>query len=226
MNYFDGVKSILSVDFDCIMYPCIKLYNEHITTMENPTVLWNNLERQYGINDHLSYDANLLRDIQSIMLKNISKGAKFIPIKNHDEIVKNDIVTDWISKNYGIILTNVDYHHDLGYDDNIKENIMEFDEYDCSNWVSYLGLKGVISSYYWMKPPTSDMISPDLKEDIFPDNEMVIQPVSKLLDIKTEYDVVFFALSEHWIPYKYLHLYDLITDSCKMMYDMVNSERR
>lgn len=207
-------KRILSVDFDYIMYPCIKLYNEYINTLENSTVMWNNLDKRYAINDHLSYDANALKSIQSIMLKNISKGAIFVPIKDHDEIVKNDIINNWISEGHKLMIMNIDYHHDLGYSDDTLESVMEFDEYDCSNWVSYLHLKGFLSDYYWIKAPTSDMPTIDVRDVLtFNINDIdVLEP---------NYDIVFFALSEPWIPYKYQHLYHLITNSCNEMYNLV-----
>lgn len=69
-------KKILSIDFDIIMYPCIKMYNDKVSGNANPTQLWQGLEHDFNIANILSYDWNLVKYIAQLIKKN--KSIHFI----------------------------------------------------------------------------------------------------------------------------------------------------
>ena len=66
------ILKILSVDFDYIMYPCIKLYNSHVSGAENQTVTWEHLEQLLEIDKYLCYDADALKRITQLILTNVN----------------------------------------------------------------------------------------------------------------------------------------------------------
>lgn len=197
---------VLSIDFDYIMAPCIKLYNDMSQGDENPSVIWNIIEHERGIEPFLQYDASSLMDIAKIIKSNIKNGARLVPIKEHQEIV------DWLKANdtHGPIdLTNIDFHHDVFYGGDLSL-VTEMDQYNCGNWVYYLHTHNMLSAYTWVKAPQSDM----LREDI----DFKISKILRKSDLKTipfNFNVVFFCLSPQWVPYKFHHLYDLILELCK-----------
>ena len=77
------VKKILSIDFDIIMYPCIKMYNDKVGGDANSTQLWQGLENDLDISNILSYDWITLKNIAQLIAK--SKNVHFI--KEHQEII-------------------------------------------------------------------------------------------------------------------------------------------
>lgn len=192
---------ILSVDFDYIMYPCIKLYNTYVSESENQTFIWERLEQILEIDKYLCYDANALKTITEIILKNIRKQAKFIPVKNHEEIV--DILKknkDYSSTKFDIV--NIDFHHDMYYREEDIAEILDFGKYNCSDWLGYLYFTDKLKRCQWLKAPNSD----------FYDGKAEIEILGKkdLDSIGNNFDIVFLCLSPQWVPYKYHHLYELL----------------
>ena len=190
---------VLSIDFDYIMSPCIKLYNNYVCGDENATVQWNDLESRLDISSFLSYDANSLIEIASLILRNVKNGAKFISIKEHQEIIPA------ISHCDDIELVNIDFHHDIMYGPVSKVNIADFDKYSCADWVGYLFMKKKLSSYTWIKAPQSDPYYQELMEI-----DYNVGSHRDIKDLPNDFDYVVFCLSPQWVPYRYQHLYDLI----------------
>lgn len=54
---------------------------------ENQTVTWERLEQLLEIDKYLCYDADALKMISGLILKNIMNKASFIPVTDHEEIV-------------------------------------------------------------------------------------------------------------------------------------------
>lgn len=210
------VKNILSIDFDIIMYPCIKLYNDQVPGDENPTVLWNNLEERFDIDHFLTYDARLYIEIVKCVKEAVANGAKLIQIEDHDKLV------DWIKgfddefyndeeNKYNI--TNIDFHHDLMYRKLDKSAITRFDKYNCSDWLGYLYLKKKAQSITWVKAPNSIPYCNDFGE--IKDLEILPKSEIGILNKTNKFDYVFLCLSPQWVPYKFKHLYDLIIELFK-----------
>lgn len=190
---------ILSIDFDYIMYPCIKLYNNLCDGKENPTVTWNMIEQERGVEKFLCYDANALMEIAKVIKRNIKNGAKLIPINDHDEIIQ------YLENEKNIELLNIDYHHDIIYHSEDINSLADFGKYDCGNWVGYLQLNNFLKEYTWLKAPSSSLCTIDL-----PNFQYKTLGLKDFNSITDDYDCVFFCLSPQWVPYKYHHLYQLI----------------
>lgn len=208
------VKHILSIDFDYIMFPCIKLYNDISSKEKCPADTWNAIEKVRGINDNfLSYDpASYIKIAELIQYTIETNNAQLISINDHQEIV--DILKkeeDYDSSVYDIV--NIDFHHDIMYQSGDKAAIKSFDKYKCSNWVGYLMLKDKIHRYTWIKSPNSDLYdhSLDGNNDIkfYTESSRYLDHIKAMVS-DHPFTQIFFCLSPQWVPYKYHHLYDLI----------------
>ena len=203
---------ILSIDFDTIMFPCIKLYNEYCAGNENDTQIWRQIEFERDISQYLRYDANVYQDIVNIIFKNLKNGAQLIPIKEHQMLVDYLIKHEMMDLTFDI--TNIDYHHDIAYQQDSFIQ-MDFDKYSCADWAGYLMLKNKDTSLRWIRCPGSSLYNPALKE--FP-NQITIERIDTIKDLKDDYDLIFFCLSPQWVPYIYHHLYDLVINLAKLVY--------
>ena len=203
---------ILSIDFDAIMFPCIRLYNEYCYGNENATTIWRQLEFDRDINQYLSYDANVYKNIGKIIFKNIKNGAKLIPIQEHQMLVDHLKKYDLLDLQFDI--TNVDYHHDIAYNRNSFVE-MEFDNYTCADWAGYLMTLNPETTLTWVRCPGSSPYNEDIKEFT---NTITIKRIDEIVDLDDDYDLIYFCLSPQWVPYVYHHLYDLLIDLAKEAY--------
>ena len=203
---------ILSIDFDAIMFPCIRLYNEYCYGNENATTIWRQLEFDRDINQYLSYDANVYKNIGKIIFKNIKNGAKLIPIQEHQMLVDHLKKYDLLDLQFDI--TNIDYHHDIAYNRNSFVE-MEFDNYTCADWAGYLMTLNPETTLTWVRCPGSSPYNEDIKEFI---NTITIKRIDEIVDLDDDYDLIYFCLSPQWVPYVYHHLYDLLIDLAKEAY--------
>ena len=193
---------ILSIDFDYIMSPCIKLYNNYCAGDENATVIWDKLEHDLEIEKFLCYDAQALKKIALLIQRNVKNGAELIPIEEHQEII------ELLPKEETIDLVNIDFHHDIWYSPEAVENINNFNEYNCADWVGYLYLHNRLTSYKWLKAPNSDVYKgEEISYEILGKNDFA--------NIGNDFSKIFFCFSPQWVPYKYRHLYELIIEMCK-----------
>ena len=203
---------ILSIDFDAIMFPCIRLYNEYCYGNENATTIWRQLEFDRDINQYLSYDANVYKNIGKIIFKNIKNGAKLIPIQEHQMLVDHLKKYDLLDLQFDI--TNIDYHHDIAYNRNSFVE-MEFDNYTCADWAGYLMTLNPETTLTWVRCPGSSPYNEDIKEFT---NTITVKRIDEIVDLDDDYDLIYFCLSPQWVPYVYHHLYDLLIDLAKEAY--------
>ena len=203
---------ILSIDFDAIMFPCIRLYNEYCYGNENATTIWRQLEFDRDINQYLSYDANVYKNIGKIIFKNIKNGAKLIPIQEHQMLVDHLKKYDLLDLQFDI--TNIDYHHDIAYNRNSFVE-MEFNNYTCADWAGYLMTLNPETTLTWVRCPGSSPYNEDIKEFT---NTITIKRIDEIVDLDDDYDLIYFCLSPQWVPYVYHHLYDLLIDLAKEAY--------
>lgn len=201
---------VLSIDFDAIMFPCIRLYNENCAGKESDTQIWNMLESRYDIQNFLSYDANLYKDIFKLVIKNIQDGATFVPIKEHDELItylkdNNQIMND-------MQVVNLDFHHDIMYHRESLSQILDFDKWSCADWLGYLLLKNENNTGIWIRCPGSDGYHSESTGKDF-DEKFIVKNLKDLPDILDEqFDIVFLCLSPQWVPHCYHHLYNTIVE--------------
>lgn len=203
---------ILSIDFDAIMFPCIKLYNDYCTGSENSTQIWNRIDFERDIQQYLKYDANVYQDIVKFIFNTVQNGAKFIPIQEHQMIV--DYLKNYDLLNETFNITNIDYHHDIMYHKD-SLTLIDFDNYSCADWAGYLLYKNLNTQLTWVRCPGSSYPDPQLCSF---ENEIIIKNISEIKNLDPDYDFVFFCLSPQWVPYQYHHLYDLVISLIQMIY--------
>ena len=203
---------ILSIDFDAIMFPCIRLYNEHCYGNENATTIWRQLEFECDIQQYLSYDANVYKSIGQVIFRNIKNGAKLIPIEEHQMLVDHLKKRDFLDLQFDI--TNIDYHHDIAYHRNSFVE-MEFGNYSCADWAGYLLTLDPENTLTWIRCPGSSPYDENIKEF---SNTITIKRIDEIANLDDDYDLIYFCLSPQWVPYIYHHLYDLIIDLAREAY--------
>lgn len=212
-NVLSGkIVNILSIDFDIIMYPCIKLYNDKIGGDQNSTSLWLALERDFEIEKYLSYDANVYKNLCKLIKRNIDNGAKLYGLENHEDIItelKKD--SNYETNLYNV--TNIDFHHDIYYREEDRVEAKYFDKSNCSDWFGYLiDNKKVASDLRWIKAPNSE---PCHIEDFM--SKLTVDNItndfrSNKVFTDIDYQYIYLVKSPQWVPHKFIHLYDLIID--------------
>jgi hypothetical protein len=205
---------ILSIDFDIVMYPCIKLYNDEVGGKENATVIWSQLDFERNISQHLHYDANTLSNILDVMMRSICAGAQFVPITSHEEIVTYLEQNLEIAKDNTLDVVNIDFHHDILYREEEIVHTKFFGMSSCANWVAYLSTNNYLKSIEWIKAPNSDFYAFFNTESDVVKNKLTVSSLYTLPTMDTDFDYVFFCLSPQWVPYQFHHLYDLC---CKVI---------
>ena len=200
-------KKILSIDFDIIMYPCIKLYNGDVDGDDNPTDLWRDLEDEYGLENYniLTYDTKVLKEITKLISHNKTKPIHFI--QEHQEIIDHLKTTPgWNEDQYDIY--NIDFHHDMWYRDTDFADILKQDEYNCSDWLGYLFLTKRASNITWLRAPNSEDLDIKPYGGNIKINTLRIREFYKLYDLN--FDEIYFCFSPQWVPQKYRIFYDMI----------------
>lgn len=200
-------KKILTIDFDIIMYPCLQIYNDLVSGDANPTESWEFLKRERGLEPFIRYDANTLLMIGKIIKAQIAKNAILIPCSEHQQVVdklklSESYDTDMFS------ITNIDFHHDIWYRPDDKSILINFDDYNCSNWLGYLLLKNKVENISWYKAYNSTPFFDNEYTETIPLNSFRLDELETL--IEEQFDEVYFVLSPQWVPYEFQHLYNLI----------------
>lgn len=195
---------ILSIDFNYIMYPCIKLYRKYCSDEDNAAINWDFVQNELEIENFLCYDGEVLKQLSSLIRRNQKNDVPLYLITNHKEIV------DSISKLTAdpIELTNIDWHHDISSDRNDVEDVSNFDKYDSYNWVGYLQSQGKLSKYVWIKARNSDICPPDILDRL--QFSYDIGNTRNISELPDDYDAIYLCFSPNLVPYKYKHLYELI----------------
>lgn len=191
------MKRVLILNFDCIMWSCIKLYEKYLSPNENPTVSWAMLEYELEIDKYLSYDAGVLKKIARILKANAS--AEVVPVDIPKEAVNELLIAETSLERLDImdIYSRSEHHGDLTDDDGFGQ---PYDDTDC---IGYLMQTGITDNVRWLRAPNS-AASP-------------LEPLSfTKCDIQQDelnmYDTIFFVRSPAIVPYKYQHLYDLLVE--------------
>lgn len=220
------IVKVLSVDFDFIMYPCINLYNDLCSEDENPTVGWDRIEAMINVEDKLTFDKKYYMFIYKLIMQNVAQGAAFFAINNHQDIV--DILHNRmmdVGCDVKFDLLNIDHHHDFMYNAD-KQDLLDFDKYNCGNWYAYLYYKGYLddssgeAEVKWLGTPTS-------KPYNGPDNDKVKRltiDVDGEEILKDKFDLIVVCFSPQWTPHKYKYLYDIIVETAGMIQGIIAKE--
>lgn len=206
---------VISIDFNYIMYPCIKLYQDLSNEKENAMLTWDLITNYRGVSrEFLQYDTRsytkITKLIQTIMY-DTNNRCKLIPIKDHSNICDQFINQEGIT----LDLVNIDFYHDIFYTKDDKNRIINFGTYDSKDWVGNLFLYNKIDSYVWIKAPNSNSFNFGLLEGTnikfnYEDGIKTLDYFDILTDCSDIWDYIFVNFPEHQVPFEYKHLYDLI----------------
>jgi len=192
------MKTILTIDFDIIMEPSIRIYN----SLVNGQIYLENLPEN-NLLQFAKADLNIYRKITSYLLK-ICKNTEIIFIENHDQVL--DFLED--DEKYDII--NIDHHHDLGYGEK-QINPKEDEDYNCANWVLMTYDKNVLNSYKWIRNNNSILPKEDNR---CPYTDQIIDTTT--LSELPQPDKIILCYSAQWVPQTYRPLFmtwvDLLSD--------------
>ena len=191
--------NILSVDFDWIMEPSIKAYND-ITDGLIP--LDETLASSPGITISPSYAK--FKDLV-IYTGNIAQtmvaSNHVVFGKNHNEIITS-IENIWhINRPYNIY--NIDHHHDCGYTVETLEELYN-QGLGCGNWVPYCKN---LNEYIWINNRNSDL---QIIDEVFQNFHKFTRTSDLHLIDYIPFDYMFVCLSPGWIPSKLFPLYDVL----------------
>lgn len=191
------MKKILTIDFDIMMAPSIDLYNDSDLDVDE-------FLNKFDFVGILEADLDLYRNLTQIILNN---KDKITFIYDH-----HDIVEYLKDEEEPIELHNIDYHHDLGYGDDmawhrpLKEN-----EYHEGNWVKYLYDLKKIKSYFWYKHYNSSDPAEEGKKFLNEKHFISgIDPTHFINDIQPDH--IYVSLSSPWVPMYYTTLYNVWED--------------
>lgn len=200
---------ILAVNFNVIMTPCIRLYDSLVDIKENPTILWDSFKNELEIDNHISYDASILELIANFLrdILNRDKIPLVCPTSTEDYI---RFINGWLpADDTKLDIVNLDYTSGLIPTNSPEfQEVSDFDKYNSRNWMTYLFSKDMVNSYEWYRCVNSKIIPP---EDVnFEYKQSPLKSVMSIISNTDKFDYVLFCFDEHWVPYKYKHLYDLI----------------
>ena len=102
---------------------------------------------------------------------------------------------------YEFDLYNIDYHHDIFYDQYQNEEIINNKQAHCGNWVGFLTYYKFINKYYWYYGEGSFLNEDQLigiNFQAFPDTTRFL--LNKNFDKKLNIDLLYISISPQWIP--------------------------
>jgi len=112
------MNTILSIDLDILFSPYVGIYNKDIFNDKSLEYLWQSLSKTYNIWDFkineefLLYIKNILK-VYIPQVKTIYIGNDHSSILSAIELEKNNFNIPYLFDIY-----NIDYHHDVVYNDN------------------------------------------------------------------------------------------------------------
>lgn len=187
------METILTIDFDIIMWPSIELYNNMITSNDDKMIP---MQQMIPLINYANADLELYYKITNYLLNQKDKGTEIIFIDSHEEIL------NYIKSETNVI--NIDHHHDLGYNDSQWDNSSP----ECGNW-AYLGIKkNLIKKYIWLHGNIANLWNIPKKYTLKNQNNI---SEGNALDINYKHLItpskIVICKSFNWIPinYRYLH---------------------
>jgi len=201
---------ILVYDFDYIMYSFLKRYSQFFDIPDdvNSTKIWEYVENVLKIeNMDINYDANIYVEMfKQLMFQRINKNAKCLFVDNHKDVI--NILQSFEDALFDI--TTIGYHSGTSIISDHIDEMINFDKYDDSEWLTYLFMKNLTTNITWFKTPNSKLIDTEING--FGTN-VNIKGIRDLSDLQNEkYDMIFVIKSEKTVPYKFSHLYHLMDD--------------
>ena len=185
------MKKVLTIDFDIFLRESINLYND---SDESATEFFRTFSFIQTPFDLISYEK-----ITKLLLQ--YQKSQIVFMDTHDEIVN-------LTRNEGPFeLINIDFHHDLGYGENIKWTL-PIKIIDEGNWVKKLWELNRVNKYIWINDFHSDELPYKGRKFLTEQHYIDSYDFDNLLDC----DKIYICFSEDYIPDTYFPLFDLWKD--------------
>ena len=197
------MKKIVTIDFDIIMHPSIDIYNDSDLTVDEF------LLKHESTLGWMAADLELYRELTNFILSFDYDKIKFI-YDHHDIVEEIENITEKIE------LYNIDYHHDIGYNDKVWT--IKLQDYDEGNWVRKLWENNKLKSYTWLRHYNSSDVSEKDKKFLTDKHFLIDESFIKayMLDDLKDADELYISRSSPWVPSYYIHLYELWEDLTNM----------
>ena len=204
-----SVKKLLSIDMDWLMGRCITLYSNYYDELDGDNYFqshkeyWDKLNAKHpGVDSKLSYYEDGFEKLKLLVEK-----CKNLPEENILFAQEHQQIGKMIKKIDLCDVYNIDYHHDVFYNDHQKARA-EAGRFSSDNWVWCTYKLNKLNSYYWVS--TNQFMLKNLKPQQKVEQEFFdsikLTPIDKIMD--ETFDYLFVCISEHYFPYKYRYLYD------------------
>ena len=143
------------------------------------------------------------------MLTRQKKGVPVLVTNSHRHIY--DFIHDYVEKSKGLIVTNVDMHHDFENDNS---------RVDCGNWIGFLNKEYEHFKWNWiMNEVTDDMYG--LQKGFSQD--LIRTSLAEIAD--ESYDMVFICRSDIWTPPHLDKYFDDLLKTAIRHFDKVLAEQ-
>ena len=198
--------NIVTIDFDIIMAPSIMLYNNMVGPGK-----W---EEDFMNNPQLALSTADLQHYQ-VLMQWLLKTVPVMSKENIHFIFDHEKIINFLPETEDdIIITNIDHHHDVVYEDSHKKEKITKDNLTCGNWVKYIADNKNLLRYNWICNGNSERVDKNFAH-----------LVTSTVDLR-EYnfnnlstpDCLIICLSPFWIPPTYRPLFYTILDVCNFIH--------
>lgn len=193
--------NILSIDFDWIMQPTIRAYNDlsYGYNRLGPAEIWDNIfSAMPGFNPQC--DLNYFTDLYFLLkryLKNLNVEDVYIGM-NHDELYK--FMEQLGAKKYSVY--NIDHHHDLGY--RLEEQALSDQPLTMANWATKAHENLNMYKYTWIHNTNSGV------PEYIPETLKYTHTTDLNILDGVRIDKIFICPSWEWVPLKYQNLFAIL----------------
>lgn len=195
------MDTILSIDLDILMSPYCGIYNHFIDTEKDDEFLWDFIGKIHQITE-FNINEDYEKIIINILNNYIQKVDKVYIGYDHSSILSAiQEERNSLNQNYLFNIYNIDYHHDIFYNDIQKKNIIDSKYADCGSWVGFLNYYNCVNSYHWVKGIGAEFDTNQIYDDNFCPKNLFIHTLDNNfpLDIPN-IKILYITKSNPWFP--------------------------
>lgn len=186
---------ILSIDFDVILNDCLAKFNDYCDSVTTTQKHWKQIKQKSKVY-HFKYSEDLIKLIEKL----VCSSEILICCNDHRLIADTLLRADAKAE----LITNLDFHHDLGYktvDLSKEENI------DDGNWLGHLSVTGKCKKIIEFRTNEESRFDPKIITNC------TVLPLDDAFKLDADdYDITYFILSPGWVPPEVRHFYHEIVD--------------
>lgn len=189
-------KRFLTIDLDMLFLDC-PTYHKTIDEELTPEHSWEVIRAKHK---DLTFEPDRYTLAWLIQLLTLTTTANTTVniINEHDEMI--NVLKE--NNAFNAHCTNIDYHHDLRYDDEVGELSIE-------NWVTYARKGMFIKDYHWITQDDASMCPLNTFSYTYSTWK------DTALDLVEPYDVITICISKHFTPPEHWQLADELLNFIK-----------